>query len=104
MRLPDPFALACALDDAYDHVLAQYCSVDFVRAGGLPFVGIDTGGSAWVELESLDWGTRRRVSLSVPELEIMAKPRGHSVRIISDRIERAVAELREAPPFYVEEA
>lgn len=107
----DVYAIGYELDKAYGFGIARECRVDFVRrlshnsgAGGVPLIGFDDDGAAYVEMESLDWGTRRRVSLAPPSpLAVLAKGRGFTGRVLRDRIDRAVAELREPPPLWVGE-
>jgi hypothetical protein len=91
------------LERAYGQYLWQHCRVDFVRGGGLPYVQTAPDGSPYVELESLDWHTREKVSLKEPSMLQMAAGGPRIGRaMIAERIERAVALLQEPPPLWVD--
>ena len=92
-----------ALDQAYGYILARYHRVDFVRGGSLPHVATAPDGSPYVELESLDWQTREKVSLKGPSmLEQVVGGATIGRSMIADRIERAVVQLQKPPPLWVD--
>lgn len=99
MKIPEDIgALMLALDHSYGHMLRRFVGVDFHRAGSLPYIGVEDG-KPYVDLVSLDWGTRARVSLHLSEMQKVAVDR--PATIIADRIETAAKEVQEPPPFWV---
>lgn len=111
----DLFAMAFEIQRAYGSYLRDHVSVDFVRSGpapyDMPLIGFDEDGHAYLELESLDWHTRERVSLAVTEVELAAKGttlNGERIEavmsggVLGQRIEAAVLQLQAPPPLWVD--
>ncbi len=98
------------IETAYPKKALEACGVDFVRdEAGRPkplLGGLWTG----VTLVSLDWGSKREVWITRPLTESEKIP-GREVNgkwyiptggVLSDRFDRAVMELREPPPLWVD--
>lgn len=96
--------LMVQIDRAYPKSALLPARVDFVREkdSALPKAQVEPDGTVYVTLRSLDWETESRIRLGRPVrssggLREWITTGGQ----IADQMDKAVAELREAPPFYV---